>query len=147
MKTRTCNRPRRLSLMAGTLCLILGAALLFSFPGPFSLPAAGAGLAYAQTTQPAPEKPAKPKISFKGGPGDTPATAVVILGASDSLAGIAAEYSYLEKKFGRQNVDWTLYRQSVLQKEDKIFDQMEIKLKDARKRTIFFDITEFFGKF
>jgi hypothetical protein len=132
--------------MAGVLGLVLGAALLFSFPGPSSLPSAGAGPAYAQTTRAAPGNPAKTKISFKGGPGDTPATAVVISGASDSLAGIAAEYSYLARKFGRQNVDWTLQRQSVLQQEDKVFDQMEIELKDTRKKTIFFDITEFFGK-
>ena len=95
---------------------------------------------------PPPEQPAKPQITFKGGPGDTPETAVVILGAPNSMAGIAAEYSYLKKKFGRENVDWNLVRQSVLQQQGKVYDRMDLDLKDGSKKTVFFDIGEFFGK-
>jgi len=99
--------------------------------------------AYAQ---PAPEQPAKPKITFSGGPGDTPETAVVISGAPNSMAGISAEYYYLEKKFGQRNVDWKLKRQSMRQIKGKIYDRMEIELKDGSRKDVFFDISEFFGK-
>lgn len=132
--------------MARTLCLVLGAALLFSWVSPLSLSATGAKSACAQPAQPAPETPARPKISFKGGPGDTAATAVVISGAPNSRIGIDAEYYYLGKKFGQPNVDWKLKRQSVINEKGKIYDRMDLEFKDGSKKTVFFDITEFFGK-
>ena len=98
------------------------------------------------SAQPAPEQPAKPQITFKGGSGETPESAVVILGAPNSIAGIAAEYSYLKKKFGRENDDWLLIRQSVLNQKDKVYDRMDLDLKDGSKKSVFFDISEFFGK-
>ncbi len=132
--------------MTRILCMVLGAALIFSSASPFSLSSSETKQAYAQATAPAPEKPAKPKIIFKGGPGDTPETAVVISGAPNSQVGIDAEYYYLMKKFGQPNADWKLKRQSVLHKNGKVYDRMEIELKDGSKKTIFFEITEFFGK-
>ncbi len=98
------------------------------------------------SAQPAPGPAAKPQITFKGGPGDTLESAVVILGAPNSMAGIEAEYSYLGKQFGRRNVDWNLRRQSVLQQKGKVYDRMDLDLKDGGKKTVFFDISEFFGK-
>jgi len=134
--------------MARIFFLILGVvlwgAILFS---PCSLPVLGTGSACAQEAKPAPEPPPKPKITFKGGPGDTLKTAVVILGAPNSRVGISAEYYFLEKVFGPQNVDWKLDRQSVLRDQGKVYDRMEIELKSGGKKTIFFDITDFFGKF
>lgn len=132
--------------MGKTICLVLVAALFFSFPSPFSIPAAGAKGSWAQTASPAPGKAPKPKITLRGGPGDTPETAIVISGAPNSRIGIDAEYYYLMKKFGRPNVDWKLKRQSVLHLKSKDYDKMEIRLKDGREKTIFFDITEFYGK-
>ena len=132
--------------MFKTLFMVLVIALLFSLPGPPSLSTTSANPAYAQAVQPAPEPPARPKISFTGGPGDTTATAVIISGAPNSRVGIDAEYYYLGKKFGQRNVDWKLKRQSVLQEKGKVYDCMEIEMKDGSKKTVFFDITEFFGK-
>ncbi len=106
----------------------------------------GVMLSGPASAQPAPEPPAKPKITFKGGPGDTPETAVVILGAPNSRVGISAEYYYLEKKFGQPKVDWKLKRQSVLNQKGKVYDRMDIELKDGGPKTVFFDISEFFGK-
>ena len=115
------------------------------FCSPF-LPFTGANSTYAQATAPAPEKPAKPKISFKGGPGNTPETAVIIAGAPNSRIGIDAEYYFLEKIFGQPYVDWKLKRQSVLHVKGKVFDRMELELKNGAKKDVYFDITEFFGK-
>lgn len=100
------------------------------------------GLAF----QPAYAQPAKPKITFKGGPGDTPETAVVISGAANSMAGIEAESYYLIKQFGRQNTEWKLKRQSVLNQKGKVYDRMEIELRNGDKKDVYFEITEFFGK-
>lgn len=99
--------------------------------------------AYAQVAS---EPAAKPPITFKGGAGDTPETAVVIFGAPNSVAGISAEYKYLQQKFGRENVDWNLRRQSILQQKGKVYDRMDLDLKDGSRKTVFFDISEFFGK-
>ena len=37
-------------------------------------------------------------------------------------------------------------RQSVLQQQGKVYDRMDLDLKDGSKKTVFFDISEFFGK-
>jgi len=117
-----------------TFSLVLGVIMLCAI------------LSGTASAQPAPGQAANPKITFKGGPGDTPETAVVILGASDSIAGIAAEYSYLEKKFGRQNLAWQLRRQSILNHKGKVYDRMDLDMQDGSQKTLFFDISEFFGK-
>jgi hypothetical protein len=86
------------------------------------------------------------KITFTGGPGYTPKTAVVIVGALNSIDGVSAEYRYLNQKLGQENVDWSLRRQSVLQLGDKIYDEMQLDMKDGSRKTFYFDITAFFGK-
>ena len=45
-----------------------------------------------------------------------------------------------------QNVDWKLTRQSVWRQQGKVYDRMELELKDGGQKTVFFDISEFFGK-
>jgi hypothetical protein len=103
-------------------------------------------VAAAQTAAPHRGQAAKSQISFSGGPGDTLETAVVITGAANSIAGIAAETKYLEKRFGRHNRDWELTRKATFQKDDNYFDRVDIELKNHTTKTIFFDITKFFGK-
>jgi hypothetical protein len=130
--------------MMKTFRIVFGLMLLSAIcSNPAFMLIPGSQPAYAQSS---PEPSAKPKITFKGGPGDTPETAVVIVGATNSMTGISAEYYYLEKQFGRRNVDWNLRRQSVLNQKGKVYDRMDLDLKDGSKRTVFFDISEFFGK-
>ena len=125
--------------------VLLIAALPFSIlTGPSSIPLFP--VAVPSYAQPASNQPSKAPISLTGGPGDTPETAVVIIGAANSMAGVAAEYHYLERQFGRRQVDWRLKRQSVRRFQGKIYDAMEIELADGSRKTIFFDISEFFGK-
>lgn len=87
------------------------------------------------------------QITYGGGPGDSLKNAIVIKGAATSTAGIAAEYRYLEEKWGRRNVDWRLLRQSLLRKDGRSYDFMQIKLQDGSQKEVYFDITDFFGKF
>ncbi len=89
----------------------------------------------------------RPQITYGGGPGDSLENAIVIKGAPDPRAGIAAEYRYLEEKWGRRNADWKLSRQSLLHKGGRSYDFMQIELKDGSPKEVYFDITDFFGKF
>jgi hypothetical protein len=146
LKTRASDTRYRQDHMSRTLALTLGTVLLFFFCSPFCHLAPGVRVAAAQTAAPHRGQAAKSQISFSGGPGDTLETAVVISGALNSLDGINAETKYLEKKFGRENRDWQFVRKSTLQNGDEYFDKIEIELKDLRKKTIFFNITAFFGK-
>ena len=135
--------------MRKTLAIFFAAALLYTLlPGPSPL-LNGVQGAYAQEAKPTPpgrDQAPKGKITIKGGPGDTPETALIISGAPNTQIGIAAEYHVLEKEFGQQNVDWKLKRQSVLRQKGKVYDRMELELKDGAKKDVYFDITEFFGK-
>ena len=118
---------------------LMAALLLLTF-GVIHLP-------FEAQAQAPKEEPARPKITLSGGPGDTMATAIVIKGAKSSQDGIPAEYYFLEKKFGKMQVDWKLSRQELLNQDGKHYDLMRIELKDGTKKDVYFDITEFFGKF
>ena len=85
-------------------------------------------------------------IVFEGGGGESPDAAVIIKGAKDIVVGLAAEYYYLEMKYGRQNVKWKLISQNLLQKHDRHLDLLRIRFVDGSQKEVFFDITEFFGK-
>lgn len=84
--------------------------------------------------------------------GDSIKNAIKIIGARNECAGIRAEYEYLSQKFGERDKDWKLGDQSCFnvynleEKNEKIYDKMYITLSDGTKKTIYFDITEYFGK-
>ena len=126
-----------------TAFMLITAGLVAVFAGTTVEPLLGLQRCLAQ---PAPVQPAKPKITFQGGPGDSPETAVVISGAPNSRVGIETEYHFLEKKFGQQNVAWKLKRQSVLNQKGKVYDRMDLEMQDGSAKTVFFDISEFFGR-
>jgi hypothetical protein len=90
--------------------------------------------------------PGQSPVTFQGGPGDTAATAVIIRGAADGVAGVAAEYRYLTGKFGERNRAWRLKRQQLWQQNGRVYDVMHLELAEGSRRTIYFDITEFSGK-
>lgn len=76
--------------------------------------------------------------------GDSLETAVVIHGASNSGEGIKAENQYLSEKFGQRGLDWEKKEQSLIGKEDRHYDKLDIELKDGTNKTVYFDVTEFF---
>ena len=59
---------------------------------------------------------------------------------------IAAEYEYLERKFGERGKNWELDTQSLVKKGNKYYDRIDLKLSDGTRKTIYFDITAFFGE-
>ena len=85
-------------------------------------------------------------ISYNNKSGDSIENAIIIYGATDENAGVKAEYEYLGKKFGQPQKNWKLNKQDTVEQDDKKFDQLDIILANGYKETIYFDITNFFGK-
>jgi hypothetical protein len=76
--------------------------------------------------------------------GESLEEAIIILEAESHREGVASEYEYLERRFGKRGKDWELERQSLLEKGDKYYDRMDLIFPDGTKKIIYFDITSFF---
>ena len=87
----------------------------------------------------------KPEIIFAGGSGDSREDAIVIMNAQNYRAGVEAKYLYLQQRFGEQGVHWKLFMHALLKGEKRI-DWMVIRLIDGTAKSIYFDISESFGK-
>jgi hypothetical protein len=86
-------------------------------------------------------------IRFVGGDGTAVESAILIKGAHGEADGTASEYQYLAMVYGPQNTAWKLERQALLSRAGKQYDAMAIVLADGTKKTVYFDISEYFGKF
>jgi hypothetical protein len=80
---------------------------------------------------------------FQGGNGSSLENAVVILGAASESAGVDAEHTYLSRHFPGSSV----VRQALLHQAGKVFDRLEIRTSASAPAVVYFDITDFFGKF
>jgi hypothetical protein len=79
--------------------------------------------------------------------GESIEEAIVILDVKNEDEGVSAEYKYLAHKFGIRGKDWQLIRQGFVPSGSRQYDEIEIELSDRTRKTIYFDITSFFGKF
>lgn len=89
------------------------------------------------------------KIKYSSNSGDSAKDAIIILNANKSNVGIAAEYAYLSKNYGEKNKDWKLIKQSSYSDKvsGKTFDVLDIEILDKNQtKTVFFDISNFYGK-
>lgn len=84
-----------------------------------------------------------PEVRFSGGDGSSTDTAVVIVGARSEAIGAKAEYSYIAARFPGSKVT----RQTLLCQKGKSYDRLDFATADNLEKTIFFDISDFFGKF
>lgn len=82
---------------------------------------------------------------YAGGDGSTYEDAVVV-NAKSTSEGVPAEHRYISKIFGRPDGDWTLVRQSFCMRGEKYYDVLTVRLVNGEEKSIFFDITAFFGK-
>jgi len=89
---------------------------------------------------------AAPALSFQGGSGDTPATAVLIAGAPDYVAVVAGEYQYLTKKFGRQDRAWQVAKKEEYQHGDQVYDVITLEFPNETRQQVFFNISTYFKK-
>lgn len=87
-------------------------------------------------------------VTYRGGRGGSLDDAIEIQGASSTEEGVRGEYQYLSNKFGERGIDWELEEQRLRSIEDKgkHYDKMDIRLADGTRKTIYFDITDFFEK-
>jgi|WetSurMetagenome_2_1015567.scaffolds.fasta_scaffold1220638_1 hypothetical protein len=90
--------------------------------------------------------PKIPPLTFAGGSGDTPATAVIIQGAPDYVAVVAGESQYLEKRFGKPNQDWQVAAKEVYEDGTRFYDLIRLEFPHGAKQSVYFDITTYFKK-
>lgn len=86
-------------------------------------------------------------ITYEGGKGESLEEAIRVLGAPDHMAGVEAEYAYLEQAFGRPGADWTLEMQVFHFMDEHPYDELRIRLADGTRKSCYFDLADFFGKF
>ena len=66
----------------------------------------------------------------------------IVIKAKNETAGVAAEYKWLREKYPGHK----LIQQSLSSEGKKHYDIMKIQTKDGEEKSIYFDITNFFGK-
>ena len=81
-------------------------------------------------------------IQIKGGNGSNKEKAVIILGADNELKGIDAEFNYIERKVGYFDIE----SQNFLDEGDKKYDCMNVVGVTGKKKELWFDITDYYGK-
>ena len=79
--------------------------------------------------------------SFTGGDGST-LNAAVIVHARDEAAGIRAEYAWIKEHWPGSRRG----KQGLITKNNRLYDALTITDTAGQERTVYFDITEYFGK-
>lgn len=89
---------------------------------------------------------------FVGGSGESVEQAVIIQGIGRTAVGIRAEKQYLTERFGldaqaaHPGAGWTLERQALIHHDGGPHDALTISLPDGSERTVFFEVSGFFGR-
>jgi hypothetical protein len=78
--------------------------------------------------------------------GETIKDAIIILDVENHFEGVVEEYEYLERKFRKRGKNWELEMQALIKTGNKNYDKMVLRFPDGSRKTIYFDITSFFGK-
>jgi hypothetical protein len=86
-------------------------------------------------------------VTFSNNAGLSQDDAIVIMNAVNDSEGVDAEYYYLEQRYGERPDDWDLISQSLVDQGETIYDRMNLMLSNGDSVIIYFDITDFFGKF
>ena len=73
--------------------------------------------------------------------GATTETAITVQ-ASNEFEGVDAEYGYLQDHYP----GWQHKQQSLIQENGKVYDRIEIVGPDGIRKSIYFNITDWFGK-
>ena len=79
--------------------------------------------------------------TFSGGDGSSRDNAVVI-DASNESEGVQAEYEWIKDHLPGAQIEST----SLIDKDGKVYDSFEVTLASGETRTLWFDITAYFGK-
>jgi|SRR5689334_24480342 len=87
------------------------------------------------------DTPRNVDYSFSGGDGST-LDAAVIVHATDETVGIRAEYAWIKERWPGSRRG----RQGLITKNNRVYDALTITDSAGQERTLYFDITEYFGK-
>lgn len=79
---------------------------------------------------------------FEENDGDSIENAIIMKNFNSSKEGIEAKYNYLEFKYS----NYQFLSHTIHDKDGKQYDMVLFKLPDGTEKTIYFDITCFFGK-
>lgn len=94
------------------------------------------------------QKPDLTKVSYEGGDGKLPENPIIIKNAENEINGVASEYAYISKVYGEKLVDWKVVGQSTSTQKNRKIDIINIEIMSKKEIiSIYFDITEFYGKF
>lgn len=85
-------------------------------------------------------------IWFEGGDGRSVSDAIVIRGVNDDVMGTFVLFAFLEDRFGRKDRDWKLKYQTHGTYGDREIDTYALEMRNGEQLTLYFDITESFGK-
>jgi len=83
------------------------------------------------------------EIWFDGGLGSSFDDAVIIRGTKNTVVGVKAEKRFIDQRI----YDWHFVKQELFTRNKKKYDVLTIGLSDGSFERIYFDITDFFGKF
>lgn len=84
-----------------------------------------------------------PEVKFSGGDGSSIEQAIMVEGAQNEMVGVSSERQWLRTHFANMN----LGTQSLLRKNGRAYDRFDLSSASGEKKTIFFDITGYFGKY
>ncbi len=81
-------------------------------------------------------------IVYEGGDGSSMENAVVIKNAKNSMEGIGAESQWIRQV----HPGWKKGNQALISRDARHYDRIQYTTPSGETKTIYFDITEFFGK-
>lgn len=81
-------------------------------------------------------------MKISGGDGSSIDKAIIVSDCRDQ-EGVQQEYKEIRKRFG----EYRLIRQELLENEGRMYDKLELELRNGDNILVYFDITDFFGKF
>jgi len=87
--------------------------------------------------------PAMADITFTGGDGSSFDKAIIINGAKGEDDGVASEYQWIR----HNKAGYRPGGQALFNKNGHAYDVLSIKLGKGDKQDIYFDITQYFGKY
>lgn len=90
-----------------------------------------------------PNFPSSTGIVYAGGDGSSLENAIIIKGVPDSFTGIKAESDWIRAN----HPEWRKGIQTLVKSEDKVYDCIGYTTLEGVIKTIYFDITDFFGKY
>lgn len=85
-------------------------------------------------------------ITYSEHDGKSKENAIIIKGAKNNHEGVKAEYRYLKENLGVAGIDWSVISQELYLGADKCYDVLLLSDIKGEEFLIYFEISDFFGK-